>query len=386
MIDCRLPPFVVAGRSLLPVVQGGMGIGVSAHRLAGTVAGEGAVGTISSIDLRRHHPDLVAASRGARDKAAVDAANLVALDREVRAARALAGGRGLVAVNVMKAVSQHAQLVRRACESGADAIVMGAGLPLDLPELASAHPDVALIPILSEERGVRAVVRKWMRAGRLPAAIVIEHPRFAGGHLGSPHIGDVAHARFDFDRVRDRIAAVLDDLGAGGIPLVAAGGIHTHAQVRRLLGSGWSAVQAGTPFAVTSEGDAHANFKRVLAEARPEDVVTFLSTAGLPARAVRTPWLARYLERESEVRARACPEHAVCALGLRCLTHCGLKDGRPEMGQFCIALRLAAALAGDVDEGLFFRGSEPLPFGREIRPVRDLLRLLLTGDAGTDHD
>ena len=386
MIDCLLPRLLVAGRSLLPIVQGGMGIGVSAHRLAGTVAREGAIGTISSIDLRRHHPDLLESTRHGRDKAAIDAANLVALDREIRAARTLSAGRGLVAVNVMKAVSQHAHLVRQACESGADAIVMGAGLPLDLPELTAGHPDVALIPILSEERGVRAVVRKWMRLGRLPAAIVIEHPRYAAGHLGSPRIEDVADPRFEFDRVLGEVTKVLDDLGTGPIPLVAAGGIHTHAQILRLLDAGWSAVQIGTPFAVTVEGDAHPNFKRVLADASSADIVTFLSTAGLPARAVRTPWLTRYLAREADLRAKACPGSAVCVLGIECLTHCGLKDGNPAMGQFCIALRLAAALAGDVDEGLFFRGSEPLPFGREIRPVRDLLRLLLTGDAGADRN
>jgi nitronate monooxygenase len=356
-----------------------MGIGISAHRLAGAVAREGAVGTISSIELRRHHPDLMERTGRCRDRGAMEQANLEALDREVRAARAACGPEGCVAVNVMRAVSQHEGLTRQACESGADAIVMGAGLPLDLPEVVRDHPDVALIPILSEERGVRAVLRKWMRAHRLPAAIVIEQPRFAGGHLGSPRIDDVADARFDFDRVLAGISSVLAELGVERIPLVAAGGIHTHGQVLALLAAGWSAVQIGTPFAVTVEGDAHPNFKRVLAEARPQDIVTFLSTAGLPARAVRTPWLARYLEREGALRAAAGPATATCVVGMECLSHCGLKDGNPSAGQFCIDLRLAAALRGDVGEGLFFRGSEPLPFGSEIRPVRDLLTFLLTG-------
>ena len=112
----------LAGRRLLPIVQGGMGIGISAHRLAGAVARENGVGTIASIDLRHHHPDLMARTRGGRDKAAIEAANLEALDREIRAARTLSEGRGLIAVNVMKAVGSHASLVRQACESGADAI------------------------------------------------------------------------------------------------------------------------------------------------------------------------------------------------------------------------------------------------------------------------
>ena len=138
--DCRpaafrgLPPLELRGRRLLPIVQGGMGVGVSAHRLAGTVASLDAVGTIASVDLRRRHPDLMQASAHA-DKATVDAANLAALDREIRAAKQLAGGRGIVAVNVMRAVSEYAHYVQQACASGADAIVVGAGLPLDLPEL-----------------------------------------------------------------------------------------------------------------------------------------------------------------------------------------------------------------------------------------------------------
>ena len=160
----------LAGRRLVPVVQGGMGIGISAHRLAGTVARHNAMGTIASIDLRHHHPDLLARVEGTRDKAAIEAVNLIALDREIRAAKAIADGHGLVAVNVMKAVSAHAALVRQACESGADAIVMGAGLPLDLPDMTADYPKVALVPILSEARGVAAVARAAPTAPPAPTA------------------------------------------------------------------------------------------------------------------------------------------------------------------------------------------------------------------------
>jgi nitronate monooxygenase len=158
-----LPPLRLKGRGLLPIVQGGMGVGVSAHRLAGTVAQLNAVGTIASVDLRRHHADLMAATGTSRDKAAIQRANLVGLDREIRAALDLAQGRGMIAVNVMRAVGQYADYVRQSCESGAHAIVAGAGLPLDLPELAAGHPKVALVPILSDLRGIQLVVRKWMR-------------------------------------------------------------------------------------------------------------------------------------------------------------------------------------------------------------------------------
>jgi nitronate monooxygenase len=376
-----LPAWRLRGRELLPVVQGGMGVGVSAHRLAGSVARLGAVGTISSVELRQHHPDLLAQDRGGRDKDLIDRTNLVALDREVRAALALAEGHGAIAVNVMKAVAQHAAYVRQACESGAHAIVMGAGLPLDLPELVRGFPDVALIPILSEARGAAIVVKKWMRKNRLPDAIVIEHPRHAGGHLGATRIDEIADTRYDFARVLEAIFALYAELGIEreAIPVVVAGGIHTHEQVRALLALGAAAVQVGTPFAVTEEGDAHPRFKRVLAEARPEDIVTFMSVAGLPARAVKTPWLSRYLQREHALQSHAKADPRRCVPGAGCLTSCGLRDGIAAAGQFCIATRLAAAVHGDVGKGLFFRGSEPLPFGAAIRPVGELVDYLLTG-------
>ena len=348
-----------------------MGVGVSAHRLAGSVAALGAVGTISSVDLRQHHPDLLAQGRGVRDREVLERHNRIALDREIRAALALAGGRGAVAVNVMKAVAQHADYVRQSCESGAQAIVMGAGLPLDLPDLTGSFPDVALVPILSEARGVSIVLRKWMRKNRLPDAIVIEHPGFAGGHLGATQLADVRDPRFDLEPVLEAIFAVLDELGLarGEVPLVAAGGIHTHERVRALLAAGFSAVQVGTPFAVSAEGDAHPEFKRVLAEAKAEDIVTFMSVAGLPARAVLTPWLRNYLKREKALQSHAKADPRRCVPGLGCLTVCGLRDGLAAAGQFCIATRLGDALRGDLKKGLFFRGSEPLPFGSAIRPV-----------------
>jgi nitronate monooxygenase len=373
--------FSIRGHTLLPIVQGGMGVGVSAHRLAGAVARAGAVGTIASIDLRHHHADLSEQAKHCRDKDELNRLNLVALDREIKAALEIAAGHGLVAVNVMKAVTEHPAIVRQACASGAQAIVMGAGLPLDLPEMAEGYPDVALIPILSDSRGVAIVLKKWARKGRLPDAIVIEHPRYAGGHLGAPNPAELANARFDFAEVLPGIFKVFDDMGIAReqIPIIVGGGINSHEKLLAALAMGASAVQMGTPFAVTEEGDAHPNFKRVLAEAKPEDIVTFMSVAGLPARAVNTPWLANYIKREAKLQAVAKADPKRCAIGLHCLTHCGLRDGLEKAGQFCIDSQLVAALKGDVNKGLFFRGSESLPFGSAIRPVQDLIDYMLTG-------
>jgi nitronate monooxygenase len=191
----------------------------------------------------------------------------------------------------MRAVGEYAASVSRALQCGIDAVVVGAGLPLDLPELVQDHPGELLAPILSDARGVQLLVRKWERKKRLPDAIVIEHPRLAGGHLGAAKIADLDDPRFDFDNV---IPQSLDFLRSAGIdqhiPLIAAGGIRCHADIVRLQALGAAAVQLGTPFAVTLESDAHAEFKRVLAQARDEDMVEFTSVAGLPARAVATPW------------------------------------------------------------------------------------------------
>lgn len=381
MPESVMPCWSLRGRPLLPVVQGGMGIGISAHRLAGAVAALGALGTLSSVELRHHHADLMEQARDCRDQGVLDALNLIALDREIRMALAAAGGRGAIAVNVMKAVSAHALYVRQSCESGAHAIVMGAGLPLDLPEMTKDFPDVALIPILSDARGIAIVAKKWMRRNRLPDAIVIEHPRYAGGHLGATRAEEIADPRFDFEPVLAGVFDLFRQLGIERerIPLIPAGGIHTHEAVRALLDLGAAAVQLGTPFAVTEEGDAHPNFKKVLAEARPEDIVTFMSVAGLPARAVLTPWLRNYLRREKTLQAHAKADPRRCVPGTRCLTVCGLRDGIAAIGQFCIDTRLAYAMKGDIGKGLFFRGAERVPFGAAIRPVAELMRYLLTG-------
>jgi nitronate monooxygenase len=382
----KLTPLHLGGRTLLPVVQGGMGVGISAHRLAGSVAGLEAMGTISSVDLRRHHADLMERTRGlepgaaatAAAKVAINDANLEALEREIDAARTVSGGRGVLAINVMRAVSEYAPSVTKALECGIDAVVVGAGLPLDLPDLARDHPAALLVPILSDARGVQLLVRKWERKKRMPDAIVIEHPRLAGGHLGAARVADLADPRFEFDTVIPQTIAFLRAAGIEAqVPLIAAGGIRSFEDIARIQSLGAAAVQLGTPFAVTVECDADAEFKRVLAEAGDEDMVEFTSVAGLPARAVLTPWLRNYLAAEAKLKSVAHLKPR-CTLAFDCLAQCGLRDGTADWGQFCIDKQLAAALRGDVKKGLFFRGVGALPFGKEIATVRQLMARMLT--------
>lgn len=371
----------LVGREILPIFQGGMGVGISAHRLAGAVAKEGAMGTIASIDLRHHHPDLLEQSEG-KDRDLMDWANHVALDREIKMAKEESQGNGLIAVNVMKAVRDHVALVKQACESGADVVVMGAGLPLELPDLVQDHPNVGLIPILSESRGIGIVLKRWMRKSRLPSAIIIENPAHAGGHLGAPQLQDIGDERFDFAKVIEGAQKIFEELGLGkdAPPLIVAGGIDSHEKVRHWLTEGGAqGVQLGTAFAVTAEGDAHPNFKEVLLNADPTDMEEFTSVAGLPARAVKTRWLKSYKLHEPKLQQTAKADPRRCVQAADCLTHCGLRDGISKWGQFCIDLKLISALKGEVDKGLFFRGAGNLPFGNTVRSVHELIEYLLSG-------
>ena len=382
LLKSEVSPLILKGKTVLPIVQGGMGVGVSAHKLAGAVAKAGGVGTISSIDLRRLHPDLMEQTQHLKpcseSRDLINVANIEALRREIKLAKEESQGSGLIAVNVMKAVSEYAQYVKCSLENGADMIVVGAGLPLDLPDLALDYPDALLVPILSEARGVQLLVKKWMKKGRLPDAIVIENPRLAGGHVGASSVSDIHNTKFDFENVIPEVLAFFKDAGIEGkIPLIAAGGISSLKDIKRLQALGASAVQLGTAFAVTTEGDADEAFKHVLANAKKDDIVEFLSVAGLPARAVKTPWLGKYLKVESVLQetARKKPR---CTMVFDCLHDCGLRDGNSSWGQFCIDKVLGSALVGSVQKGLFFRGAGVLPFGNQIRTVLDLITRLLS--------
>lgn len=374
---------IIRGKSLIPIVQGGMGVGVSASKLSSAVARENGVGTIASVDLRHLHEDLLAESKINPTEEKYCKLNHIALDREIQKAKADTQGKGMIAVNVMKAVKDHQALVRQACESGADAIVMGAGLPLDLPEMTEGyHKDIALLPILSESRGINIVLKRWMKKGILPDAIVVEHPAHAAGHLGATTVDGVNDAKFEFKRVIEETFEVFKKLGLESekIPLILAGGMANFEKITTALKEwGASAVQIGTAFAVTQEGDAHLNFKKTLAGAPTEQVVEFMSVAGLPARGIRTKFLDNYIKREAKLQSNAKADPRRCTQGINCLSVCGLRDGLEKVGQFCIDIQLAAAWRGEVDKGLFFRGKDPLPFGDAIKSVRETIDYLLHG-------
>ena len=379
-------PLIIRNQQLIPIVQGGMGVGVSASGLASAVARENGVGTIASVDLRHLHPDLLAQSKQHPTQEKYDILNRIALDREIKSALTQSQGKGMIAVNVMKAVKDHHAMVQQSCESGAHAIVMGAGLPLDLPEMTADFPDVALLPILSESRGISIILKRWMKKNRLPDAIVIEHPAHAAGHLGAATVSGVNDERFDFKRVLEETFELFKKLGLERekIPLIIAGGMANFQKISLALKEwGAAAVQIGTAFAVTKEGDAHLNFKKMLAGAEGEQIVEFMSVAGLPARGIKNKFLDSYLKRETILQNNAKADPRRCTQGINCLSVCGLRDGLDKAGQFCIDLKLAAAWRGETDKGLFFRGKDPLPFGQAMRSVKETIAYLLTGETRT---
>ena len=379
-------PLIIRNHQLIPIVQGGMGVGVSASGLASAVARENGVGTIASVDLRHLHPDLLAQSKQHPTQEKYDILNRIALDREIKSALTQSQGKGMIAVNVMKAVKDHHAMVQQSCESGAHAIVMGAGLPLDLPEMTADFPDVALLPILSESRGISIILKRWMKKNRLPDAIVIEHPAHAAGHLGAATVSGVNDERFDFKRVLEETFELFKKLGLERekIPLIIAGGMANFQKISLALKEwGAAAVQIGTAFAVTKEGDAHLNFKKMLAGAEVEQIVEFMSVAGLPARGIKNKFLDNYLKSETILQNNAKADPRRCTQGINCLSVCGLRDGLDKAGQFCIDLKLAAAWRGETDKGLFFRGKDPLPFGQAMRSVKETIAYLLTGETQT---
>ena len=372
--------FKIGNTELVPIVQGGMGIGVSAHKLASAVARENGMGTIASVDLRHLHPDLLDASIRTKSEVEFNHINCMALDREIKQAVADSQGHGMIAVNIMKAVKDHAALVRQACESGAHAIAMGAGLPLELPEWTRDFSKIKLLPILSESRGVGIVLKRWMKQNRLPDAIVIENPQYAAGHLGASRLSDTQDERFEFKRVLNEIFELFKQLGLERekIPLIVAGGMANAGKIKTALTEwGASAVQIGSAFAVTHEGDAQAGFKQTLLESKPEDITEFMSVAGLPARGIKTQFLTQYIKRETALQANAKADQRRCVQGMNCLSVCGLRDGISSIGQFCIDQKLAAAWRGERSKGLFFKSDAPLPFGNAMVSVRETMDLLL---------
>lgn len=338
----------------LPIIQGGMGIGVSLGGLAGAVASCGGMGVISSACTGYDRPDYIRDPNGA---------NLIALKEQIRKAKEIAKGKGMVAVNVMVASRQYADSVRTAIAAGADAIISGAGLPTMLPALA-AGSKALLAPIVSSARAARTICRLWDKhASTAPDFVVVEGCE-AGGHLGfSRQELDAGTAQ----PLEEIVTQVLEEVKpfaekyARPIPVFAAGGVYTGADMARMMRLGAAGVQIATRFIATEECDASPVYKQQMIEAKKEDIVIVQSPVGMPGRALRTPLIRRLEQGE-----RIAPTHCY-----GCLTPCS-----PDKAPYCITKALAAAVKGDVENGLFFCGSNVWRLDK-IVPVRELMDELM---------
>lgn len=246
----------------VPIIQGGMGIGLSSYTLAGAVAREGGLGVLSSAALDR----IVSQRHGKKFKARDAAA------QDVRDAKILGKG-GAIGMNIMVAViNQYEASVLGSMDGGVDAIISGAGLPMALPEIALRHErnqEVALVPIVSSGRAMEIIFKRWKRTGRLPDAVVVEGPR-AGGHIAWRDVEEALAPENHLDNLLMQVFEVVKDWG--NIPVIAAGGVYTHEDIKKYLEMGCAGVQMGTRFLATHESGANANYKKALIECKEDDI------------------------------------------------------------------------------------------------------------------
>ena len=337
----------------LPIIQGGMGVGVSRSSLAGAVAAEGGVGVISTAQIGYDEAGFE------KDQAGC---NLKAIRKHIWKAREIAKGKGLVGVNIMVALKHYKEHVKEAVECGADVIISGAGLPMNLPELVPEFCRTKIAPIVSSKRAANLILKMWAhRYNRTADLIVVEGPE-AGGHLGFSR-DQLAHRdEMDFDQeIRDIIACKKEYEEKFGreIPVVVAGGIFDRTDIDHVMELGADGVQIASRFVATEECDASEAYKRAYIEAEESDIQIVQSPVGMPGRALRNEFI-RHLEAGREP-IRKC---------YNCLEKCD-----PRKVPYCITKALIEAVKGNLDKGLIFCGAN---VGRihEMTTVHELMQEL----------
>jgi nitronate monooxygenase len=313
-----------------PLIQGGMGVGVSLSGLASAVAISGGVGIIAAAGIGM----MEALSLGTR----ANKADPLALSVEIARAKELAPG-GLIGANIMTAMSYYDELVRSAIEAKADLIISGAGLPLNLPGIKSDYPTsaTALVPIISSGKAASLITRRWQRDySYTPDAFVVEGP-LAGGHLGFK-VSEIDDPDYSLERIVPEVISALEPFGR--IPVFAAGGIWDGADAARFMRAGAAGVQMATRFVATEECDAAPEFKEAYIRAR--ETVIISSPVGMPARAITNPFLAAM--EAGERRPVRCPYH--------CIITC-----KPKETPYCIAEALVTSKLGNTNDGLIFAGA-----------------------------
>ena len=335
----------------LPIIQGGMGIGISLSGLASAVANEGGVGVIATPGIGMNEPDFYTNYLEA---------NIRALQKEIRRARELS--KGILGVNIMVALTNFADLVKTAIDEGIDIIFSGAGLPLNLPEFVNSTIKTKLVPIVSSGRAAAIIAKKWSeKFSRIPDAVVVEGP-MAGGHLGFKE-QTIYDPEYSLEKlVPEVIQAVkpFEERYKKTVPVIAAGGIYTGEDIHTFLQLGASGVQMATRFVTTHECDASVKFKQAYVNARKEDIVIIKSPVGLPGRAIRN----QFIDEVSHGKRKPfkCPYH--------CLKTCDFKNT-----PYCISLALINAKKGQLTHGFAFAGENAYKADKIIS-VKELIETL----------
>lgn len=349
----NMKPLVIGDlKAKTPIIQGGMGVGISRHKLAGAVAKEGGIGIISTAQIGYDEPDF--------DKHQIEA-NLSAVKKHIRLAKASSDG-GIIGTNIMVATKQYDKYVKAACEGGADVIISGAGLPVSLPELVNGFK-TKIAPIVSSIRAASILLKLWdKKYNKTADFIVIEGPK-AGGHLGFSkeqldHIDDM-----NYDAEMKGIIEckkVYEDRYGREIPVVIAGGIYDREDIDHAIRLGADGVQIATRFVVTEECDASQEYKNAYLEAKKDDIKIVISPVGMPARAIMNPFLKTV--KNGKIAVTRC---------FNCLEHCNPKDT-----PYCITKALINAVKGNIKEGLIFCG-ENVDRLKEMTTVKKLMHELI---------
>ncbi len=364
----ELPSLTIRNFTIkFPIVQGGMGVGVSWDKLAGAVARAGCMGTVSTVGTGYWNTKQVRMINGRPLKPHNfhSSKNLKAI---IRKARKLAEGNGAIGTNVLCAVTDYERQVRDSVAAGAQYIISGAGLPLRLPEYVG-KADVALIPIVSSPRVVDLLCKRWKRHGRLPDAIVLEGPK-SGGHQGFTYEQCLDPA-YQLEMLTPQVLKACKTWG--NIPLIVAGGIWDRKDIDRYLDMGVAAVQMATRFIGTYECDASDLFKQVIIKSKKDDIQLIKSPVGYPARGVvTTPLVQRVL---SGVRPKI-----PCISN--CIEPCDHGKESNKVG-YCIANALGDSHNGVYDTGLFFSGSNGYRVTK-LQSVQDVIDKLVGSKADED--
>ncbi len=336
----------------VPIVQGGMGVGISLSGLAAAVANEGGVGVISSAGLGLLYSDF---------KGNFLEASIHGLKEEIRKAREKT--LGVIGVNVMVAMSNFADMIRTSISEKVDIIIAGAGLPLDLPSFLKKDSPTKLVPIVSSARAAKIICEKWKsNYDYLPDAVIVEGPK-AGGHLGFKE-EQISDNDYRLEKLVPEIVTelkVFEDKYDKQIPLIAAGGIYTGQDIHDIIKLGASGVQMGTIFVTTEECDASTAFKQSYINATEKDIEIIRSPVGMPGRAILSNFITKV--KEGKKQPKKCP--------FKCIKTCDISKS-----PYCIIIALINALKGNFENGYAFAGANAFRATR-ISSVKEVFQSLL---------